>query len=406
LLHSRGDRIAHQPDAEVLAIDANTRRLSVEHAAETTAELVRPYHTSGAPAAGCFIFKKLDSTLRGNFAAELAAVLRVCSGMASGAERVSIVMAPALPAQGRTTVGGRQMVHGRPLEEADIWTSEVGALRSDISTLLAEAGLSCALIDLGTVRSGMGGLKIAMTGLAQLADVILCDAEKEDDLLAIAEASMVLGKRTVWAGSAGLVGHLPHAIEMAARGSDEEPDDIALGPTLFVVGSPASISREQARMLAAVPGVATVRVAPESLRDGQVDGAPIIENLESGRDVLVVLEESLRFSSEEAPLLMKGLSRAIAPCAAILGGLVMTGGETARAILDELGIRRLRLFGEVEPALPFSVADGWMRRLPVLTKAGGFGPPLSLVRCREFLQSIERVSAIRGAQRSFVSREN
>jgi len=157
LLHSRGDRIAHQPDAEVLAIDANTRRLSVEHAAETTAELVRLWPMSGATQTG-FIFKKLDSTLRGNFAAELAAVLRVCSGMASGAERVSIVMAPALPAQGRTTVGGRQMVHGRPLEEADIWTSEVGALRSDISTLLAEAGLSCALIDLGTVRSGMGGL--------------------------------------------------------------------------------------------------------------------------------------------------------------------------------------------------------------------------------------------------------
>lgn len=42
---------------------------------------------------------------------------------------------------------------------------------------------------------------------------------------------------------------------------------------------------------------------------------------------------------------------------------------------------------EVEPGLPFSLAEGAAAgRVPVLTKAGAFGHPQSLVRCREFLR--------------------
>jgi len=403
LLYSSGDRIADLPNSDVLAIDANTRLQSAGHAAETTAEVVRRLTTSGAPATGCFIFKKLDSTLRGNFGTEIAAVLRVRSDMTSNADKVSIVLAPALPAQGRTTVGGFQLVHGRALEESDLACSGVGGPRSDIAMALGDAGLSCTLIDLGAVRSGLSVLQNAMAGLAPETDVILCDAETDEDLHAIAEASMILGERTVWAGSAGLAGHLPHAIKMATSGNDVEPGDISPGPTLLVVGSPASLSREQARLLAAMPDVVTVPVAHGSLVDDRTACAMIREGLQSGRDVLVVFDEDQSFGGDEATHLTKALSRAVASCAPILGGLVMTGGETARAILDEIGIRRLRLLGEVESGLPFSIADGWTRPLPVLTKAGGFGSPQTLVRCREFLQRMERASAPSEARSPFVS---
>ena len=391
LLHSRGDRITRQPDADVLAIDADTRRLSAEQAAAITADLIQIWTMSDGSSAG-FIFKKLDSTLRGNFAAELAALLRVRSDMASNAKEVSIVMAPALPAQGRTTVGGFQLLHGRTLEESDIARDDTRGPRSDIAAALAEAGLSCVLIDLETVRSGLSGLQNAMTDLAPQADVILCDAETDDDLHAIAQASMVLGERMVWAGSAGLVGHLPHAIKMVAKGRDQGPVDIAPGPTLFVVGSCAATSREQARMLTAIPDVVTVHFVHGSLIDDQTACERVRGGLLSGRDVLVVADEYKRFSGDET-LLLKALTKTMAQWAPILGGLVMTGGETARSILNHLGIRRLRQLGEVEAGLPFSVADGWARPLPVLTKAGGFGSPLTLVRCRDFLQRLERVSA-------------
>jgi hypothetical protein len=43
----------------------------------------------------------------------------------------------------------------------------------------------------------------------------------------------------------------------------------------------------------------------------------------------------------------------------------------------------------VEAGLPFSVTSGWNRELPVLTKAGGFGGPESLLRCQEFLHTLD-----------------
>src|SRR5919107_6028349 len=59
------------------------------------------------------VYKKLDSTLRGNVAVELAAAL-------GGARRDRVVVAPAFPAAGRTTVGGIQRVHGVPVDETEM----------------------------------------------------------------------------------------------------------------------------------------------------------------------------------------------------------------------------------------------------------------------------------------------
>lgn len=392
VLHRRGEKepALFQPDVDIVSIDANTRCLAAEEAAEKTAELIRCFEESVA-GSGAFLFKKIDSTLRGNMAAELAAVLRTRSGPATG-KKLSIVMAPALPAQGRTTVGGRQMVHGRPLEETDLWKSEVRAPQSDLSILLAEAGLPSRSIDVATVRSGVLRLKQTMENLVRQADVVVCDAETDEDLRAIAAASMGLNERMVWAGSAGLASQLLEAIGLECGESRSPRPVFSKGPTLFVVGSVASASREQSKALALIPDVVTVHVSSASLLNGEAASMPIVDGLRAGRDVLAVLDGGEQCAGNDAQLLAQEFSRVICPGAPFLGGLVATGGETARAILDQLGIRQLRVLGEVEPGLPFSVAHGWTRPLPVLTKAGGFGSSQTLVRCLEFLRKLERDS--------------
>ena len=62
---------------------------------------------------------------------------------------------------------------------------------------------------------------------------------------------------------------------------------------------------------------------------------------------------------------------------------VLTGGETARTVLQRLRIGEFRLLGEVEPGVPFGVAPGGTL---VCTKAGGFGSADTLVRCVERLK--------------------
>ena len=66
-------------------------------------------------------------------------------------------------------------------------------------------------------------------------------------------------------------------------------------------------------------------------------------------------------------------------------GLLLTGGETARAVCQTLGCTRLWLGGEVEPGIPWSrMVDGRLPGMRVVTKAGGFGGEESLVRALRF----------------------
>ncbi|MGI9252107.1 MAG: nucleotide-binding domain containing protein, partial [Thermomicrobiales bacterium] len=67
-------------------------------------------------------------------------------------------------------------------------------------------------------------------------------------------------------------------------------------------------------------------------------------------------------------------------------GMVLTGGDVAAAVLDALGFARIHLLGEVLPLVPWAVAAGGAADpLPIVTKAGSFGPDATLARCVRFL---------------------
>jgi uncharacterized protein YgbK (DUF1537 family) len=371
------------PEADVLAIDAGTRHLGPEQAAQVIRRMVHRY--DGQKAHSGLLFKKIDSTLRGNVAAELTAALE--ARRASASERVVILFAPAFPAHGRTTVNGRQMVNGEPLEETEFRHGSGDRPQSNIAAVMGAGGLSCELAGLATVRAGTDALRSALLRMAGEADVLICDAETDDDLQAIASAGMTLDKSTVWAGSAGLARHIPLAAGFARDfGVTRLTRPRVNGPILFVVGSSATASQDQARALSAAPGITWFRV-------GKAQPAPatITQHLADGEDVLLQLDSS---AVEHDRLLADWLARAVKPCAQYLGALLATGGETARAILDTCGIDRLRLLGEVEPGLPYSVAECGGRELLVQTKAGGFGGPDTMLRCREFVHNLPIDSAI------------
>jgi uncharacterized protein YgbK (DUF1537 family) len=66
------------------------------------------------------------------------------------------------------------------------------------------------------------------------------------------------------------------------------------------------------------------------------------------------------------------------------GALLLTGGETAVAVLRALGASGLHLAGEIEPGVALgTLAGGRFDGLPLVTKAGGFGDPDLLVRVFE-----------------------
>jgi 4-hydroxythreonine-4-phosphate dehydrogenase len=379
-------------DAEVLSVDGDTRRLRPSEAEAKTIGLVNKYVRHNE----LLLFKKLDSTLRGNIGAELSAMLGALRSGPWRSERIVTVFAPAFPATGRTTTNGRQLVRGIPLEETEIWRRHGMTGEADISRMLRTAGMRFAHLPLDLIRSGNRSLGEAMIELAKNADVLICDAETDEDLRGIANASFALGRGTVWVGSAGLARHLPQAagLDRSLRHLSEQP--LASGPTLFVIGSLSGVSQEQVKVLSTAPDVISIVLPPEILLTGSQSPGwrkldlKLQKALETGRDAVVSLAMESPIEMEKGPLLSAALARFIVPHADRAGALVASGGETARSVLEAWGVTGLRLVGELEAGLPFSVTEKWKRQLPVLTKAGDFGSPRTLFNCCEFLRQLNR----------------
>jgi uncharacterized protein YgbK (DUF1537 family) len=157
------------------------------------------------------------------------------------------------------------------------------------------------------------------------------------------------------------------------------------------VGSLAEASRRQAAEVVRSGVAQGLSVSPATLLAGPVDpawraaAADLRSRLDHGADVLLELEAGDRPDLAQGPLLAARLADLLAAAAPAAGALVATGGETACALLGRLGVQGIGLVDEVEPGVPLGLALG-ARRLPVVTKAGGFGDTLTLRRCLERLK--------------------
>jgi uncharacterized protein YgbK (DUF1537 family) len=205
-----------------------------------------------------------------------------------------------------------------------------------------------------TVRNGhvhVNGKPLRGGNLARLLggdNISVCDAETDSDLRVIARKGLALKPLPLFVGSAGLARALAAALP---RRPKARPARLPRGPIAVVVGSASRVSVRQARRLAAV-------AKRESIALYQLDWT--------------------RTPTAADTALVHAFGRIAArhpDCAAY----VLTGGETARAVLGARGVRGFRLLGEVEPGVPFgvSIPPG----LAVCTKAGGFGEPDTLVHC-------------------------
>ena len=369
----------------ILAYDTASRGLAAEAAAGRHVDVLE--RLSGP---GRLLFKKIDSTLRGQPAAETAAAfahLKSRSGSAFG------VFAPAFPATGRTTVDGRVLVNGRALEQAEVWQRDHTYPNADLVDVLATAGIRGEKVTLGTIRGG--DLRATFARLAGEGDrIAVCDAETDRDLLLIAEASLPMSSATVssstfFIGSAGFA----HALAGFEAGDVAEPPRMTASAsgTLIVVGSLAGASRSAARELEATGTVAHFPVAPETLLDGGAGrgslAADVMKRLSGGGDALIEIMMDDEPDLSLGPRLSQALADALQSVAPAIGAFAATGGETAAMLLSRFGVNGIRLADEIEPGVSLGLTLGKLS-VPVATKAGAFGDKLSLIRISERLRAV------------------
>ena len=118
-----------------------------------------------------------------------------------------------------------------------------------------------------------------------------------------------------------------------------------------MAGSPAAATREQLKHLSGREDIILM-------------STPQTEDTDAGEAAKALAQEVAHYAATCEP------PRAI----------VLTGGATARAVCGRLGVDALRILGELQPGIPVGTLDGghW-HGVTVVTKAGGFGRPDTLV---------------------------
>ncbi|GGF69060.1 Hrp-dependent type III effector protein [Azorhizobium oxalatiphilum] len=368
----------------VFSYDTDSRGMAPEVAARTHGEMLARLSATDRT-----LFKKIDSTLRGNPAVETAATiafLKAQSGAAFG------IFAPAFPATRRTTIGGRIHVNGRPLEEAEVWQRDHSYESANLVEVLATAGVKGEVVPLATVRGTPEGLKAALDAIAGQGDIVaVCDAESDDDLNRIAQASLPARPGTFFIGSAGLA----HALAAASPDAGDAKPALSTSTqgALMVVGSLAAVSRAGARKLIAAGGITHVPVTTEvllSLPEARAElGRTVTALLDSGQDVMVEIVMGEKPDMTLGPRLVEGLADALKPVAGHMSAFAATGGETAAALLSSFGVNGIRLIDEIEPGVALGLTLGALS-VPVVTKAGAFGDEDSLSRIAARLRTIRK----------------
>jgi len=388
---SWGEPRVDEPSGVVaVAFDADSRQLPRESAARRHREILQRLIAPGMQ-----VFKKIDSTLRGHPADEIGALIDV---LAARTPRLRSIFAPAFPAGGRITRGGRVFVHGVPLEHTEFWNPARPREQADLASLLESAGLHARLVSLDVVRGDAARLRAVLDDARGGATVCVCDAEAADDLDRIAAAALD-DDSTFFAGSAGLA----HSIaSRASLDAQRRIDSVTVGAShrgaLLLVGSQAGPSRAALATLASVDRMRRFSVNAESLAgDAGAAGAIPLGDLESaitgGLDVLIDIAPPADGAFATSPHVVDALARRLAPLAVNASALMATGGDTAAALLAHCGVRGIRLVDELEPGTSLGLTLGALT-LPVVTKSGGFGDAGSLRRIIERLRFIRQTGTV------------
>ncbi len=317
-------------DAPVVVFDTETR-----HCAPRVAYTeVRRFLEGSGIAHPRLIYKKTDSTLRGNISTELLA-------LADEFPSWRIGYAPAYPSLGRTVKNGVLYVDGVPVAETVFGHDALNPIRSSTVASILGSGLSCVVFD-----------GVTDSDLASAARTIL-----SDESIRIA------------AGPAGLA----EAIARLSARPGFAPSFPHVGSCLVLNGSLHPDAAAQIQYAAARDVLTADRTAWSLLARSFPDGTdPAEAAKENGRLALTKIEET----DPDA--------------------VFVIGGDTAFAVITELGLPTIAPIGEVVPGIPVSRIESEQiarilprrkRDLLLITKAGGFGAIDALCRTRTLLDT-------------------
>lgn len=365
------------------------------------------------------VYKKIDSTMRGNIGQEINAMQDVF-------QKDFVIIAPAYPKNGRQVINGVYYLNHKKLTETEVARDPKTPVKDSVVSEMIrnQSNRSVGHISHRDLDKGYEHvLECLINFKSNNIFYITVDTVDESDLKKITAFIKMTKFSVIWCGSAGLMEFLP-----PTYGFKEKMDRAAVLPEnhhriLFVIGSVSKSSRKQLNELLLSTNTmgieikSTEVILSDKSRKYELDGI-----MEKVSDAVNLNKNIAIFSSAEVKETQKiGIKRGYSlieisnMISKFLGevsayvidkfkikSLFVTGGDIAYQVFKRLDVSEFNLLGEVEPGIPFGKLKNEGEILAV-TKAGSFGSESAMVKSISILQGnilkdVSRGCVIRGQQ--------
>ncbi len=389
--------ILDNDEINVLVLDTETRALSSSKAYEKIAETSKLVTNLGYD----IIYKKIDSTLRGNIGSEIDALIDIL-------DLDAVLLTPAFMEQGRMVVGGYELVRGIPLSQTSFSKDpHTPIAESYLPTIIAsQSKYNIKHIDIETVAKGSLEIERKIIDAIKSGYKILTfDAATTQHLENIAIAYIKLRKddfKLVASGSAGLASPLAKLLK----------EDKKRSLVMIIAASVNEISIRQVEKLISTTQIPYIKIDIEPLILEPTKPYPynayvkkIVSKLKNGVDVVIRTADNRNEVDEVLTLAAKkNMSKAnlrniiletltniannILNMVPHLTKIIVTGGDTAYAFLESIKAKHVDIVDEVLPGIPLcNVKLNRGKELFLITKAGGFGDENTLINLYSYLKN-------------------
>ncbi|MCM3711692.1 four-carbon acid sugar kinase family protein [Sporosarcina luteola] len=350
-----------------------------------------------------FIFKKMDSTIRGNVGIELDALYEVF-------KPDFIIIAPGFPKSGRVLREGQIYLNGIRLDQSDYAESPTdGAFDYDlVQKLKRQSKYKTALFTTDDLNEDIYD-KLNKKFKEQIPFLVF-DSEEENDLKEIAEYISQSHYNVIWCGSSGLINYLPEAYNFKTKNEQSLPiSRNGKSPTLTIIGSFNDVTLKQLKILLKESNTRGFKIDVPRLLENSIEkeneinriaidclkkaeeGYNIVIYASSDKSEVVQALELGRTSGKNAAEICSEIADALGRITLQLtskkkfSGLVMTGGDTAKKVSNHLNAIGIELIDELSSAIPIGRIIG-KQNISTITKGGSIGDENSLVSSVEFLR--------------------
>jgi uncharacterized protein YgbK (DUF1537 family) len=294
---------------------------------------------------------------------------------------------PAFPTNARTVYQGYLFAGGVPLNESGMENHPLTPMTDAnlVRVLSRQTEGTVGLVPFVTVDQGAHAIRDAMTQLKELGRrYAIVDAITDAHLVSIGEAAanhaLITGGSGVAMGLPGnfrRAGLLADAVDPGALPKIEGASAVLAGSCSRATLAQLGYARGHVPVFEldalATPDAAALGEAALAWASDKIGDKPVVIAASAPPEKVTALQS--RLGRDQAGALIEDAVARIAEGLVARGvrKLVVAGGETSGAVVGRLGVRSLRIGAEIDPGVPWTLAEGSGPNLMMALKSGNFG---------------------------------